>query len=202
MYFIAKYIFILFCFTLCLIQSFPHLHIPQTRFLPCALFLTACADYFLIFTDSFQTGVLLFCLVQLCYRLFLGGRWLPLIKGSLAASLLLLPLAYFSDTILIPAFLYIGFLSSNIRLARTQKNFQLLLALTLMLLCDLHVGFANLPFYLKLPSSAWYSFSAHVFWFFYLPSQFLISILPTAKPSGCFLSSCQKGRHTAPAPPL
>lgn len=201
MYFVAKYIFILFCFILCLIRNFPFLRIPQVRFLPCALFFTACADYFLIFTDSARTGVMLFCLVQLCYRLFLGGRWLPLLKGSFFASLLFIPFAYFSDATLISALFYIGCLCANIRLARNQKNFRLLLALTLMFFCDIHVGIANLPGYLELPPSVFSSLASHIFWLFYLPSQLLICTLPTAEFSVYFPSFCQKGRHTAPAPP-
>lgn len=188
LYSIAKYIFILFCFILCLIRNFPHLCIPQMRFLPCALFFTACADYFLIFTDSVWTGILLFCMVQLCYRLFLGGRWLPLLKGSLLVFPFLLPLASLSDSILIPTLFYLGCLCANLQLARKQKNFRLLLALTLMLFCDLHVGIANLPRYLALSPSVWCSFAAHIFWFFYLPSQLLISTLPTAKPFEYFPS--------------
>lgn len=175
MYFTAKYIFVLSCFILCLIRNLPLLHIPQMRLLPCALFFTACADYFLIFTDSIPTGVLLFCLVQLCYHLFLGGTWKPLLKASFFASLFLLPLAYLTDAILVPVFFYIGCLCANISLARNQKNFRLLLALTLMLFCDIHVGISNLPVYMEVPPSIWYSFSAHIFWFFYLPSQLLIS---------------------------
>lgn len=178
MYFPACYIFIFFCFLLCMIRHFPFLHIPQMRLLPCALFFTVCADYFLIFTDSVHTGVLLFCLVQLCYRIFLGGTWKSLLKSSLFIFLFLLPLAYLSDVILVSAACYLVLLCTNIHLARIRKNFRLLLALTLMFLCDIHVGIANLPEYLALPPSVWYSFSARLFWFFYLPSQFLISSSP------------------------
>lgn len=174
LYFVVNYIFILSCFVLCLIRSFPLLHIPQMRFLPCALFFTACADYYLIFTASAFKGVLLFCLVQICYRLFLGAPWRPFFRNSLLSLAILLPLGYASDPLLIPSLFYIGCLCANIRLARNQKNFRFLLALTLMLFCDIHVGIANLPGYLELPSSFCYSFAAHVFWLFYLPSQLLI----------------------------
>ena len=175
MYSIIKYSFILSCFLFCLLKNRPLQNYPQMRLLICALFFTACADYFLIFTNYFLTGILLFCLVQLCYRLFLGGNWNSLLKNSLFALLFLLPLAYFSEIILLPAAIYIGFLYANISLAKHQKNFSLLTAFTLMFLCDIHVGFANLPQYLNLLPAAWSSFSSNILWFFYLPSQFMIS---------------------------
>lgn len=181
MYFLIPYIFILSCFLLCLIRNYPLLRIPRVRFLPCALFLTACADYFLIFTDSFLTGVLLFCLVQLCYRLFLGGAWKPFLKCSLLALPFLILLGSFSEALLVPSLFYIGCLFGNIRLSRSRKNFRLLFAFTLMLLCDVHVGIANLPRYLVLQPSFFYLFASRIFWIFYLPSQLFICCCP----SGC-----------------
>lgn len=38
------------------------------------LLFAAAADYFLLFTDYFITGILLFCMVQCCYCVYFGGR--------------------------------------------------------------------------------------------------------------------------------
>lgn len=97
MYSIIKYSFILSCFLFCLLKNRPLQNRPQMRFVICALFFTACADYFLIFTNYFLTGILLFCLVQLCYRLFLGGNWNSLLKNSLFALLFLLTGIFFRN---------------------------------------------------------------------------------------------------------
>lgn len=173
---ILKYIFVISCFLLCLIRNFAFLYDTQVSLLLFALFFTVCADYFLIFTDKILTGILLFVLVQLCYWFFLGGTWISLQKGLLLLTLFLLPLAYFSEILIFPAVLYLGCLCANIRLAQKHKKYSALSGLTLLFLCDVHLGLANLPLYISLPSSACYSFAARILWFFYLPSQLLLSL--------------------------
>ena len=173
---ILKYIFVISCFLLCLIRNFSSLYNTQARLLLCALFFTVCADYFLIFTDEILTGILLFILVQLCYWFFLGGTWISLRKRFLLLTLFLLPLVYFSEILILPAVLYFSCLCANIRLSQKHKKYSVLSGLTLLFLCDVHLGFANLPLYFSMPSSAWYSFAARILWFFYLPSQLLLSL--------------------------
>lgn len=169
-----KYLFILFCFCLCLARNYRFLYVPRTCFRILALFFTVCADYFLLFTDLYLTGVFLFCIVQYCYSIFLGNR-------SIFLTLPLLFVFVYTDSIVLMALLYILYLCMNIYGAYRTEMHWFMSALILMLLCDIHVGLANLPCYLPLHSNTllhtWCSLSAYIFWFFYLPSQLMISLI-------------------------
>lgn len=191
-----KYLFILFCFFLCLIRNYRFLYVPRTCFRILALFFTVCADYFLLFTDRYLTGVFLFCIVQYCYSVYLGSCYSftgsrNVFTGNCSVFLpmSLLPVFVYADSIVLLSLLYILYLCMNIYHAyRTEKHW-FMTALILMLLCDIHVGLANLPFYLTLPSNTllhtWCSLSAHILWVFYLPSQLMLASI--AEPCRYFL---------------
>lgn len=165
-----KYAGILLCLVFSLVWG-------RDRLVPLALLFTAGADWFLLVRgDRFLLGVLLFLVVQTIYllRLRRGGAgpswWL---RGGIA---LLLGLLLFSINLATPlnlaACLYFSQLLSNTLLAWAGRRRLFALGLTLFVGCDLCVGLFNsglLPAALSQPVSVG-------MWFFYLPSQVLISL--------------------------
>ena len=150
------------------------------RLVPLALALTAGADWFLLVrNDRYELGVALFLCVQTVYylRLRLNGvsGAYPLRAGlALAAGLGLYALKLASPVNLL-AGLYFSQLLSNTLLAWTGqgRRWRVFAAgLTLFVGCDLCVGLFN-----TLPAaSPLYPAVSLGMWFFYLPSQVLITL--------------------------
>ncbi len=148
--------------------------------IPPALALTAGADWFLLVrNDRYALGIALFLCVQTVYYLRLrrmgaGSGW-PL-RAALAlaagAGLYLLGLA---SPVNLLAGLYFSQLLSNTALAWTVKGRPgrlFALGLTLFVGCDLCVGLFNL----RPPDPVLYCLVSVGMWFFYLPSQVLITL--------------------------
>lgn len=149
------------------------------RLVPVALALTAGADWFLLVrNDRYAAGIALFLCVQTVYYLRLrrmgAGAAYPLRAGlalGLGAGLYLLRLA---SPVNLLAGLYFSQLLSNTVLAwRAGRPGRLFaVGLTLFVGCDVCVGLFNaLP-----PGSPPYSAASVGMWFFYLPSQVLITL--------------------------
>lgn len=149
------------------------------RLVPLALALTAGADWFLLVrNDRYAAGIALFLCVQTVYYLRLrrmgAGAAYPLRAGlalGLGAGLYLLRLA---SPVNLLAGLYFSQLLSNTVLAwRSGRPGRLFaVGLTLFVGCDVCVGLFNaLP-----PGSPPYSAASVGMWFFYLPSQVLITL--------------------------
>lgn len=149
------------------------------RLVPVALALTAGADWFLLVrNDRYAAGIALFLCVQTVYYLRLrrmgAGAAYPLRAGlalGLGAGLYLLRLA---SPVNLLAGLYFSQLLSNTVLAwRSGRPGRLFaVGLTLFVGCDVCVGLFNaLP-----PGSPPYSAASVGMWFFYLPSQVLITL--------------------------
>ena len=160
------------------------MHTPLSRlgawFFALALALTAGADWFLLVrNDCYPLGIGLFLCVQTVYFLRLrrdgtGNAW-PLRSGlTLLAGLAVYALRMASPLNLLAA-LYFSQLLSNAVLAwapggASRRRFAL--GLTLVVGCDVCVGLFNaLP-----PGSPPYSAASVGMWFFYLPSQVLITL--------------------------
>ena len=150
------------------------------RLVPIALALTAGADWFLLVrNDHYAAGVALFLCVQTAYYLRLrrmgaDSGW-PLRSAlALGAGLGLYALELASPVNLL-AGLYFSQLLSNTILAWTGRGRPRRLfaaGLTLFVGCDLCVGLFN-----ALPAAApLYPVVSVGMWFFYLPSQVLISL--------------------------
>ena len=146
---------------------------------PLALALTAGADWFLLVrNDRYAVGIALFLCVQTVYYLRLrrmgAGAAYPLRAGlalGLGVGLYLLRLA---SPVNLLAGLYFSQLLSNTVLAwRSGRPGRLFaVGLTLFVGCDVCVGLFNaLP-----PGSPPYSAASVGMWFFYLPSQVLITL--------------------------
>lgn len=154
-------------------------------YLTAALVFSLCADYFLILTDDFLAGLILFAFAQICYCLLLGR---PLKSILLTALAFLAPLSVLifnqilpSDPLLLFSFFYASLLCGNIGSSLKQKKYWLALGLFLLLLCDLHVGIFNLPYYFdlsKMPFLAgWADTSTLLIWLFYVPAQTMLSLM-------------------------
>ena len=150
------------------------------RLIPIALALTAGADWFLLVrSDHYAAGIALFLCVQTAYYLRLrrmgaGCGW-PLRSAlALGAGLGLYALELASPVNLL-AGLYFSQLLSNAVLAWTVRGRPgrlFAVGLTLFVGCDLCVGLFN-----ALPAAApLYPVASVGMWFFYLPSQVLITL--------------------------
>ncbi|MCR1843457.1 hypothetical protein [Murimonas intestini] len=156
-------------------------------FLNAALLFSLCADYFLIFTDFYIAGILLFCLAQLSYFLLLKRR----ISSALRyAFLFLLPVFIINvfyplpvDAELLLSLIYVSLLSGNIRSAFKKNSPWMAMGLILLLLCDLHVGIFNLADYIPALASAlsgWIKNSTFLIWMFYIPAQVSLSLMSSS----------------------
>lgn len=144
------------------------------------LLLTAgLADYFLIFTDWYSMGLLIFILFQFGILRLQKGRPLSMFAAALTALIFVIILCPRTDEIFLLAVIYAACLLYNLAVCIRRRSFSLGLVLFLLLLCDLHVGLANLGAYLDLPGSFLPVYQREVapriFWVFYLPSQFLLA---------------------------
>lgn len=166
---------------LCLIFSALCARRGGDRLVTAALCLTAAADSFLLVLNAhYALGVLIFLGAQSAYllrlRLQTGNAWLALrMLVPLAVGLLLLRLGQAAPLNLL-AGLYFSQLLVNTAIAwsvsgRRWRLFAL--GLTLFIGCDLCVGAFNAP---ALIPAALYSFARFGMWFFYLPSQVLITL--------------------------
>lgn len=156
-------------------------------FLNAALLFSFCADYFLIFTDLYIAGLILFCFAQLSYFLLLkrslmsAGRYILLFLLPVFLLNFFYPLPI--DAELLLSLIYISLLCGNIRGAFKRKSPWMGMGLILLLLCDLHVGIFNFANYIPALSSAlsgWISASTFLIWLFYIPAQVSLSLMSSS----------------------
>lgn len=164
-----------------------------------ALFLTVCADYFLVLPPSPNQlpGMVFFAAAQLAYaaRLYLAEihstrrRTQIIARVCLSAFVMATAAAVLgkdADAVAMLSMFYYANLVLNLVFAWMQTPKQLLMAagFTLFLLCDTLVGFAFLDGYLTVPEGSLIDRINHpgfdLAWAFYLPSQMLlaVSLLP------------------------
>lgn len=161
------------------------------------LFGTVCADFFLLFTEQWLTGVICFLAVQLCYSIWLGTREqfgsarhlrrLVLLcagRAAGAAAVLLFGLALAGvsiDLLLLVTVMYAMLLVQNtIKGVRSGERL-FAVGMCLFLLCDLQVGIYNIAAYLpQLEGSQVFSWLEQVasvgMWACYLPAKVLIAL--------------------------
>ena len=160
-----------------------------------ALSMTVIADYNMVLHRNNIQGLYCFLAVQLLYfiRMGRGLRALAaqiLAAGGLIAAVLLRDIA--PGKIGVLAILYFTLFAGNLFweiFGRRGRDRVFLAGLALFFLCDIHVGLMNLGAFVELPGVYWrlvQPYSQRALWFFYLPSQALIS-----------MSSCHvhDGRH-------
>ena len=187
---LIKYGIILFCFCICFIKNIRTLKIPYVRFVLASLFFTILADYFLIFTDNYPAGLIFFCLVQFCYCKVLNHSLFPLLENGLFFSFSLwmssIIFKFSIDLTALFAGFYIACLVSNLFYAWREGDAWFASAVTLMLLCDIHVGLANLSSYIPIqsgtPLALWCGLAPQILWIFYIPAQFMVSLTKNEEP--------------------
>lgn len=158
------------------------------------LFLTLCADVFLLFTDRYIPGILLFYLIQCSYhRVLFPGRKLssfcftPVTAAAFFVLLLIYQGFSIDPPLVLAAVYFISLLYNSILTLfhlRGKKKGEIIFALGLMLLlfCDIQVGLYNAGTYLpaKILSMPIFSILNHAaangMWLCYLPSQIFITL--------------------------
>lgn len=189
---ILKYGFIILCFFIFLFRNTDRVRTPFVRNLLAAFFFVAVADYFLIFTDYYPLGILCFCLVQICYCRILYYPLISLLENGMLGCVTLfiasLLVNYLFDITAFLAVFYLFCLLTNTILAWKKSSWSFALGLTLLLLCDIHVGLAHLPAYFSLNQDTlfyrWCTAAPVILWFFYLPSQLILALQYSAAKTG------------------
>lgn len=149
------------------------------KYVACALFATAAADYFLTLIGNhaaFLPGVILFCCVQILYALYLGSTMkLLLLRIALfAVCLMLLSRAGMLTPVNAMGILDLNLLLINTIIAWTAASAKAPLlfriGITLFLCCDISVALANLT------TGSVRDVSDFLIWIFYIPSQAAITL--------------------------
>jgi len=179
-----KYASVFLCFTNALLTGNNCFEKKDAAFLKAAMFVTAAADIFLLFTDYFIAGILLFCIVQVIYvarhnRYSKSNTKIYLVIGAevMAAAFVAVGISGISEkTLVLSGCLYALLsafsLNAAFRACKSErfpaKNVFLINAgLWLLLLCDVNI-------FLSAAFPADY-LSQRLEWLFYLPSQVLLS---------------------------
>lgn len=149
--------------------------------LPAALFLTFAADYFMVIKADNLTGLKFFCAVQALYCIKLISET----QGKPASRAVSAPAAALTVSIFLSELFWIGLIyaclfAMNLLLAfsayrRTGRKL-FFIGLALFAVCDIHVFLFNYA-----GSAAVRHYAEIALWFFYLPSQAVLSISGNSK---------------------
>lgn len=161
------------------------------------LFFTVIADFYLTLLGTEQIlGTFFFFLAQVMYMIRLNyPKKKHFLKGLIPYAVVFILLLVFVgivllqkiDLLLIVSFLYYSFLLVNLAGAFIQRKENLLLFLGLLfyLCCDTLVGLSMSSPYITFPSGSIIDqiihFPLNLIWFFYLPSQILITLSASRK---------------------
>lgn len=193
---LVKLASIMLCFSLSILTGKDYLNKGDKHLLQSGLFITMVADFLLLLTDYFTLGVGIFSIVHILYiiryernksKLFLIRMifFLLIILGIyLAVKFLIIEIKLLFVAALFYAVALIISVIKAIKSYRHKlfpypnKNF-IALGMVLFLLCDINVGIFNITILTNNPSditSLLYNISGLLMWFFYLPSQVLLSL--------------------------
>lgn len=179
-----KYASVLLCLANALMTGKESLEKKDAAFLKAAMFVTVSADYFLLFTDLYIAGILLFCAVQAIYIARHSRYSKSSIKNCvvigfelMAASLVAVGVSGIREKTLVLtgclyAFLTVCSLHTAFNVIKSKRyaarNATLINAgLWLLMLCDINIFLS-----FAVPSN---SISPYLEWLFYLPSQLMLS---------------------------
>jgi len=154
-----------------------------------ALFFTCIADVFLIFTSHFIIGLIFFCTVQVLYAFVLERKLaliLPVIAGISSLVSLIVQFAGVGTTnsVLVMLTVFYGllfgsnFVSAFLVGKQNGKRYLFAVGLLLFMLCDVNVLIRNLYDFnvIAAGTGAVRSIAMKLTWFFYLPSQVILSV--------------------------
>jgi len=193
---LLKYISIILCFLISSLIGNKYIDRTDKLLLQLGLFFTLISDFFLLFTDYFTIGVGVFSIVHIIYTIrYEKNRIKPvLIKFTVIFLIIIityLMLSFFFieiELLFAIAFFYaISILNSVIKAIKACKyelfpnpnKYLIAFGMALFLLCDINVGIFNIT---RMAYSSngiinlLYSISGVLMWFFYLPSQVLLSL--------------------------
>ena len=185
-----------FFFSLLSFAKWDGMRAKKTYLLQCGLLTTVCADVCLVLLTPMERlgGMVFFCFTQLFYLLYLFSQQTDarekkihlIVRLSLTCVLPLLALCVLgdgTDLLSILSVIYYANLIVNICFSARIKRGTLLLLIGLIsfALCDLFVGLGTLcELYLDVEKTSFIYRITHtsmdVIWFFYIPSQTLISL--------------------------
>ena len=157
------------------------------------------SDYHLLITNSYESGVFTFLIVQICFQIYLqrlGKNQHPIrttcIRTLYLAGMdgLILTILWNAGvevdlTVLFAGIYFLWFVlnvGNAIQLARTTRTHQICFftaGLILYFICDLNVGIFNLGEYVAMTGGGYqllYEFAAIAMWLFYLPGVVLITL--------------------------
>lgn len=179
-----KYFSIILCFLNTLFIGKTGHDIIDTRLLQSAMLMTLIADCFLLVTQNFTPGIFIFCLIQIIYikrhsryakfnyKLFLLTALVLVIFSIIIKPALInvIPLFLTLGTIyaILSGFSILTALSTlKCKLYPKKTAIPIILGLCLLFICDINVALFNFN-----PDN---NISGFLMWFFYLPSQLLLS---------------------------
>lgn len=184
---VLKYLSVILCFILSILIGNRGIDKMDTRLLQLALFFTTIADLNLVILKDFFTGIAVFCIVQIIYtirhsrNIILSKRNIALflIEGIVVLGLvIMINIPFYQEKVLyIIVCIYSILLVSSVFMAlgtikrgfysKTNSYF-IMIGMILFLLCDINVGLYHIG---KIQH-----ISGILIWFFYLPSQLLLSL--------------------------
>lgn len=154
-----------------------------------ALFTTAVADFFMTLIGApvgFLPGVLLFCLVQVVYALYLSPyvEWFLIRAVFFAASVLCLKVAGMMSLENVFGLLDVSLLLINAvlawTLARERTSWLFRMGITLFLCCDVSIVLRTLT------TGSVHDMINYLVWVFYIPSQVALSLSYIKQKTGIF----------------
>lgn len=187
-----KYSTILICFIITLLIGKDGYNKRDVVLVQLARLFTVIADFFLLIKDDFKIGVLFFCIVQIIYILRHSFMEKEIYKNAYFLAVVLLisiissigiKINNFDKGLLSIGIFYAAFLLtsvycglSTLKKSRYPKGGAWLISfgIILFLLCDLNVALFNIFRYIGI--SKYEYFTAFLIWFFYFPSQLMLSL--------------------------
>lgn len=188
---ILKYLSILLCFILSLSIGNDKISTHDRRFLQLGLFFTSIADLCLVILDRPTPGIILFCIVQMCYiirfnlsnnRYYLGNLLMLLIL-LIILKLIVKSIGFNIRPIFIIALFYATCIFTSTFTAMISiKNYQfpnnlfIIAGMLLFVLCDTNVALYNVSLEIYTYNlKGITNICGSLIWFFYLPSQLFLS---------------------------
>jgi hypothetical protein len=187
-----KFITILFWFIITLLIGKDCYNKGDRFLVQLARLFTVIADYFLLIKEDFKLGVICFCIVQMVYiirhslmekKVYKNLFFLFFLFLISLFTLAIININNFDRKLLALGLIYAVFLLtsvycgvSTLMRGKFPKEGALLIStgIILFLLCDINVGLFNIVGYLGL--TKYENLIGFLIWFFYFPSQLLLSL--------------------------
>jgi YhhN-like protein. len=191
-----KYLCILLCFLISIIAGKNCLNSNDIMLLRLGIFFTTLADFCLLFLNHFIIGICIFSIVQSLYIVRYRKAHYKIFIENLAVFFLLLLTSFFIincfiikiDFLFVIAIFYAfcllnsffsAFLAFKKKLFPNPNRYMIFIGMLLFLFCDINVAIFNITSLMSASqnnANLINSVSGFLMWFFYLPSQLLLSL--------------------------